>query len=532
MSVGPIPGLPPRRSIAAWAVLAAVLIVGFYTLTLALATACVYFPYLFLTAQSGGSLQFILLFVCGLVMAGTMLWSLVPRREKFTPPGPRLEAARHPRLFAEIGRLAASLNEPPPQHVYLIPDVNAFVGEPPGAGGRIMGLGLPLLQILTVSRFRAVLAHEFGHYYSGDTRLGPWVYKARAAMVRTLLGLGRPNPALRVVTRFLMARLAHYVVTHILVAYWNLFLRITQRVSRRQELRADELACALAGSHALIEGLQDIHRDAAALAPYLSELKQVLAAGYRPPIAEGFARFISASNIREALAAHLAKELANPHTEPFDSHPPLRDRLAAARRLPPGEEPANDPPAISLIEDVPTLEAELLQKLNPKQKVESLKFAPWEDVAQTIFVPGWQKYVDEYAPLLAGVTAGSLAEKVKDLAEMGSRIRDPKGMLLKREQRTERAADLLGSGLCLALIAAGWELHSQPGEFYLQRGTEQLQPFRVVRDLKAGKLAREAWLERATLLGIEGLSLTPAKTLEAPTGTGPIQNPKSQIPNG
>lgn len=163
MSVTPIPALPPRRSIAVWAVLATVLIVGFYTLTLALATACVYFPYLFLTLQNGGSLQLVLLFVCGLVMAGTMLWSLVPRREKFTPPGPRLESARHPRLFAEIARLAASLNEPPPQHVYLIPDVNAFVGEPQGAGGRIMGLGLPLLQILTVSRFRAVLAHEFGH---------------------------------------------------------------------------------------------------------------------------------------------------------------------------------------------------------------------------------------------------------------------------------------------------------------------------------------------------------------------------------
>ena len=373
MSVGPIPALPPRRSIAAWAVLAAVLIVGFYTLTLALATACVYFPYLFLTAQSGGSLQFILLFVCGLVMAGTMLWSLVPRREKFTPPGPRLEAARHPRLFAEIGRLAGSLNEPPPQQVYLIPDVNAFVGEPPGAGGRIMGLGLPLLQILTVSRFRAVLAHEFGHYYSGDTRLGPWVYKARTAMVRTLLGLGRPNPALRVVTRFLMARMAHYVVTHILVAYWKLFLRITQRVSRRQELRADELACALAGSRALIEGLQDIHRDAAALAPYLGELGRCLPRATVRPLPK----------VLHASYPPATFERRWQRTWPRSWPTRTRSRLtvilhcAIAWRqpaaCPPAKNRQNDPPAISLIEDVPTLEAELLQKLNPKQKVESLK---------------------------------------------------------------------------------------------------------------------------------------------------------------
>jgi Zn-dependent protease with chaperone function len=55
----------------------------------------------------------------------------------------------------------------------------------------VMGLGLPLLQTLTVSQFRAVMAHEFGHYYGGDTKLGPWVYKTRAAIVRTLLGISQ-----------------------------------------------------------------------------------------------------------------------------------------------------------------------------------------------------------------------------------------------------------------------------------------------------------------------------------------------------
>jgi len=38
---------------------------------------------------------------------------------------------------------------------------------------RVMGLGLPLLQILTVAQFRAVLPHEFGHYYGADTRQDP-----------------------------------------------------------------------------------------------------------------------------------------------------------------------------------------------------------------------------------------------------------------------------------------------------------------------------------------------------------------------
>ena len=27
-----------------------------------------------------------------------------------------------------------------------------------------------------------MLAHEFGHFYGGDTKLGPWIYKTRAAI--------------------------------------------------------------------------------------------------------------------------------------------------------------------------------------------------------------------------------------------------------------------------------------------------------------------------------------------------------------
>lgn len=504
-----IPSLPPRPSIAAWAAIAAVLIVGFYTLTLALAMACVYIPYLLLSARNG---VVTLLFVSGVVMAGTMLWSLVPRREKFIPAGPRLERARHPRLFAEIERLATSLNEPPPKEVYLIPDVNAFVAEPGGQGRRVMGLGLPLLQILTISRFRAVLAHELAHYYGGDTRLGPWVYKTRAAMVRTLRGLGSPSSVLKGLTQLAVVRLAYFVVTSVLIAYWNFFLRVTQLISRRQEYRADELACSVAGSRALIEGLQDIHRAAAAAPAFWGEFARVISTGYRPPIAEGFSRFMSAGNIRKAVGAQLEKDLAHPQTRPLDSHPPLRDRLLAAGRLPAGSESQDDRPAISLLEDVSSLEGQLLQKLNPKQNVESLKLAEWEDMGHAVYLPGWQKYVEEYADLLAGVTAGSLAEKVKDLSEMGSHIRDPKGMLLTRGQRTQRACDLLGAGLCLALVASGWELHAQPGEFYVQRGTEQLQPFHVVRALAAKKLTEGAWLERIQALDIQDLCLDPNKT--------------------
>ena len=77
----------------------------------------------------------------------------------------------HPLLFAELDDIAGSLNEPLPREVYLIGQVNAFVADRGGILGfgsrRIMAVGLPLLPVLKISEFRGVVAHEFGHYYSG-----------------------------------------------------------------------------------------------------------------------------------------------------------------------------------------------------------------------------------------------------------------------------------------------------------------------------------------------------------------------------
>jgi len=75
--------------------------------------------------------------------------SLVPRREKFEPPGTPLDRDTHPLLFAELDDIADSLNEPLPGEVYRIGQGNAFVADRGGILGfgsrRIIAVGLPLL---------------------------------------------------------------------------------------------------------------------------------------------------------------------------------------------------------------------------------------------------------------------------------------------------------------------------------------------------------------------------------------------------
>jgi heat shock protein HtpX len=156
--------IAPRRSVALLALLAITMVVVSYVVIVLLALACVYLPYLAFTSTEHPPARLGLLVLGGIGVGATILWSLVPRREKFEAPGLLLEPPAHPRFFAELHTIAGALNEPLPREVYLVGQVNAFVADRGGIMGfgsrRVMGIGLPLLSSLTVSEMRAVLAHN------------------------------------------------------------------------------------------------------------------------------------------------------------------------------------------------------------------------------------------------------------------------------------------------------------------------------------------------------------------------------------
>src|SRR5437773_4393541 len=154
--------------LAGRAVLAVVLMIGFYILAVAVAAGLLYIPYVEMTYAH--RIHFKLALIC-LLGALAIIWSVLPRFDKFESPGPQLTRGQHPRLFEELDGVAQSVEQTMPAEVYLVPDVNAWVTQRGGIMGfgsrRVMGLGLPLMRVLTRSQFRAVLAHEFGHYHGG-----------------------------------------------------------------------------------------------------------------------------------------------------------------------------------------------------------------------------------------------------------------------------------------------------------------------------------------------------------------------------
>ena len=500
-----------------FAILGIVIVIGSYLFVALLATACVYLPYVVFSRarlQHDNGLD-VLLLLFGIVIAATMLWSLIPRREKIDVSGLLLDRSHHPRLFAEIDSIAAALKESAPREVYLIGEANAFVADRGGVMGfgsrRIMGLGYPLLSTMTVSQFRAVLAHEFAHYYGGDTSLGPWVYRTKTSMVRIFENVGSVRPLARIAVLGVM----YLVVTNLLKWYFVGFLRLSNYVSRRQEYRADELACVVGGRQNLIDGLQAIHRAAVVWPAYWKqEVQPVLSMGSVVAIGDGLTRFMAVPQISEAISKNLETRLREEKTKPYDSHPPLRERIAAAQGLPDGLALQDSQPAASLLENLQDIEVHFVESFLSDVRPGSLSYVPWDEVTRRVTIPGWEQFVSDYSEPLKGVTAESLPDQVPKLRDIGSRIRDPKGMLLSPDQRTARAEGLFASALALAMIRSGWELHVGPGTLRMSSGNHEFNPFLAVHQLTTKILSREAWTGQCQELGLSKLVLLPSNFSE------------------
>ena len=458
---------------------ALLLTIGFYGLALGIAGGLLSIAWLFWV--NGHHVNRVTAFC--VIGAGIILWSIVPRPERFEPPGPALEPASNPRLFKELNDVASRVGEPMPHEVYLVPDVNAGVRQRGGLmgarGRRVMLLGLPLLQVLTISEMRAVIAHEFGHYHGGDTKLAPWIYKTREAIIRTVRQLSGSSSVLHLP----------------FVWYGQMFLRVTQAISRRQEFAADALAARTVGARPLTTGLRTIFGAALAYDGYWrNEVVPVLSAGFLPPLADGFAQFLREPRVADAINEATQEEMTKPKIDPYDSHPSLPDRIKALEGLPPGPEPVSELPALSLLENAPGAEAPLAASLL-KPGTPALRPVAWPDVGIEVQVPYWEARVRREAQLLAGQTVANIP-----------RLMLP-GDWAADAQRTR--AVTIGAALAVALVGSGWTLESLPGAApVLHRGGDSVEPFGVVEELARGKLTDQGWQERAGTLGIANLRLS------------------------
>ena len=137
-----------------------------------------------------GVMTFILL-----AFAVGFTWDLLRTLLAKIPPleGIRLAPADFPKLFAEMNELRELMDIPEVEDVILIADFNAYAGEHRtrfffGQKQRYVGLGLPLLEALSASEFRTVLAHEIAHLARGHSQILATVWHLRNVWFKILSG--------------------------------------------------------------------------------------------------------------------------------------------------------------------------------------------------------------------------------------------------------------------------------------------------------------------------------------------------------
>lgn len=185
--------------------------------------------------------------------------------------GLRIEVTEEeqPLLFAFIRKLCQETRAPFPHRIYLVPDVNAAVAYHQSVLSLILPtrknliIGLGLVNQLNLTEFKAVLAHEFGHFSQNSMKLGSYVYTANRVVVDVVYGRGKLDQFISTLCRTdVRIAVFAWVFSAIL---WTmrkglemLFRGINfanTALSRQMEYNADLVAVSVTGSDALVFAL-------------------------------------------------------------------------------------------------------------------------------------------------------------------------------------------------------------------------------------------------------------------------------------
>jgi Zn-dependent protease with chaperone function len=468
---------------AVWVVLAAA---GFWVLAVGLVGALVcaglaiqiYAPERTPAAFAAWALAFVLL------LGFMPRLSLKERNDE----APRLGPNDHPRFQAFVRDVARRAGAKAPQAIYLFHGANAFAGARRARWHArresVIGVGLPLLALLTETEIRSVLAHEMGHHVRGDVKLGPWVHRTRRAIVRAVDHLDGSSFWLHLP----------------FVAYAWFFLKTSLRISREQELAADAVAAQVAGPSATASALRKLDVLAAAWdAFFYGEVVPIVACGRLPPLLEGFERYWRAAQTLgtpafEALAVGIEAAQATRHD---DTHPSLTERIAALGDPPPLSDYA--PTALGLLDHLAVVEEKVIRDILRDERA-PLAPVPWDVVAEEVWLPLWRDRTANIRALeRANVT--DLPAAWENWEQIARETRRGPAIASVGAER-KRLEHLMGTWLAVRLFDAGFRVSAPPGlAVVAQRGDLAVEPLRLAADLASGKLDAPGWPELCRQLG-------------------------------
>ncbi|HMF72705.1 MAG TPA: M48 family metalloprotease [Flavitalea sp.] len=177
---------------------------------------------------------------------------------------------QQPELFQFIRKLSQDTQTSFPKKIYLSPEVNACVFYNSNFWSMFfpvrknLQIGLGLVNVLTISELKAVIAHEFGHFSQKSMKLGSFVYNVNKVIYNMLYhnnGYGNTlNAWANIHTLFaFFATLTVRIVQGIqwiLQRMYSFMNKNYMALSRQMEFHADAVAASVSGSDSLVDALR------------------------------------------------------------------------------------------------------------------------------------------------------------------------------------------------------------------------------------------------------------------------------------
>jgi Zn-dependent protease with chaperone function len=243
-------------------------------LSLVLAAACIYAG-LYVIVGSGHVIG--ILAGAGIISIGLMVFIFLIKFifsvKKFDESGSiRIDEAGQPELFSFIRQLTRDTQTRFPKKIIVSPEVNACVFYNDSFWSMLfpvrknLQVGLGLVNSLTLSEFKAVMAHEFGHFSQRSMKLGSFVYNVNKAVFNMLYENKDFGRFLQTWGSFhwaigIFVWVTVQIVTgiqKILQAMYSFINKNYMALSREMEFHADAVAASVSGSENCITALRKI----------------------------------------------------------------------------------------------------------------------------------------------------------------------------------------------------------------------------------------------------------------------------------
>ena len=276
-----------------------------------------------------GTIPIKLVAIIGFVAVGTVFYMIKSLFTRLKPedPGRVLTETEAPGLWQLTRDVASMIGTRPVNEIRITQGTDLAVYERGNfrakmadKAERILILGTAVLNGFDLNAFRAVLAHEYGHFSNRDTAGGDIAFRVNIDILRTADAMLNAGTAKFYNFGFQFLRLFHFI-----------FRRITLGASRLQEVLADRVAAYFFGSEAFKNGLDHVIRSEIEF-NHIANKEISAALGASRPLQNLYEMTVQEDAAVEAIDEQFSSAIDRDTTDD-DSHPSPRDRYRFIERI-------------------------------------------------------------------------------------------------------------------------------------------------------------------------------------------------------